>query len=132
VKPELCTFLLCDQVRVVRGKYNFEGIFFRLKALTYPCFHKCHLMVGWYGDEGDHVMDVKFLSPDGNKLLLRLPFHTFRLTGEKPYSNTVVRAELPLGGPGRYWFEILLDGKSRGYFPLFVETVPGGAKMPAQ
>lgn len=38
----------------------------------------------------------------------------------------VVEVVLPLDREGVYWFEVTLDGESRAFFPLHVETLPGG------
>jgi hypothetical protein len=128
VDPALCNFLLCNKVATEGGKYNLEGIFYRLHALGYPCRHRCFVVVGWCGDGGSHFFTLRFLAPDRSKVLFETPPHPFILSGAAPYFNGVIEVELTLACEGTHWFEVMLNNRSCGFFPLFVETLP--PKMP--
>lgn len=124
--PVLCNFLLCSKVTVESGKYNLEGIFYRLHALGYPCRHRCFVVVGWCGDGGSHSFSIRVHTPDKSRVIFQIPIHPFSITAANPYYNSVVEVELTLECEGVYWFEVLLDNRPGGAFPFFVETLEPG------
>lgn len=127
----LCSFVLCESVQQDQGKYSLLGVFYRIHALGYPTKKRCYVMLGWYGDEGRHFWGLKFLNHDRSRVLQEITSYPFNLTPDRPYSNGIVEADLNLEGEGTYWFEILLDGETRGLFPVFVETVQHTPHRPA-
>ncbi len=128
--PVLCNFLFCNKVEAGEGKYNLEGIFYRVHAAGYPCRHRCCVVVGWCGDGGIHSFGLRFLTPDKRRALFEVPSYPFRLTPSYPYFNGVVEVVLPLDGEGVYWFEVTLNGEPCGFFPIHAETLPGGSLHP--
>lgn len=125
--PVLCNLLFCNKVAAESGKYNLEEIFYRIHPLGYPCRHRCFVVVGWCGDSGSHSFTLRFLTPDRGRVVFETPSHPFTLTGSAPYFNGVVEVELALEQEGAYWFEIILNGRSGGFFPIYVETLRHGA-----
>lgn len=119
----LCSFILCDNIIQDQGKFNIMGVFFRIHVLTYPSRKRCFVVLGWYGDEGKHYFGLKFHNPDRSRILLEMSSYPFELASRHPYSNGIIQVDLPFEKEGIYWFEVLLDGESRGFFPVFVETV---------
>lgn len=99
------------------------GVFYRIHVLSYPAKKRCYVILGWYGEEGKHYFSLRFLTPDRSERLLEMSSYPFSLDARRPYSNGVIQVELPIAKAGTYWFEVLLDGESRGCFPVFVETV---------
>ena len=91
--------------------------------MTYPSMHNCYLVVGWYGEEGQHSFRVRFYDPDGMTMILDVPGHSFVLSPDLPYFNAIVRASLPLEREGVHWVEVLLNDSSCGRYPLHVVTV---------
>lgn len=130
MRPLLCNLLFCNRIESGRGKYNLEGIFYRVHAAGYPCWHRCHVVVGWCGDSGSHSFGLRFLTPDRNRVLFEIPAYPFRLTKTAPYFNGVIEVALPLHCEGVYWFEVTINAESLGFFPLHVETVTGGSAHP--
>lgn len=125
--PALCNLLFCNNVQAERGKYNLEGIFFRIHALGYPCRHRCFVVVGWCGDSGSHSFMLRFLTPDKSRAIFETPPHPFTLSRQMPYFNGVVEVALTVENEGAYWIEVLLDGQCAGFFPVLVETLAAGA-----
>ncbi|MFZ5590702.1 MAG: DUF6941 family protein [Bacillota bacterium] len=130
MQPGLCLFLLCDHVALNHGKYNLQGVFYRVHAKSYPCRHACYVVLGWYGRQGQHLFTLRFWAPDQQHLLLEIKSYPFHFTDDRPYVYFPVRAELPLFGDGTYWFEVLLNDQQQGLFPLLVQTMlPGGSLL---
>lgn len=127
--PVLCVFLMCDDVRVVSGKYSLEGIFYRIHAPVFPCVYDCYVVLGWYGEGGVHSFRLKFLASREERVLLELPDCTFFLSPEQPYYNALMQVRLPLEEEGVYRFEVILNNCPAGSFPVFVEAVPGVLKV---
>ncbi|MCL6478946.1 MAG: hypothetical protein K6T65_11095 [Peptococcaceae bacterium] len=127
MRPVLCNLIFCHGIKSVKGKYNLEGIFYRIHAAVYPCWYRCYVVVGWCGDCGSHNFGLRFLPPDRSSVLFATPPHPFTLSVTAPYFNGMIEAVLPLGGEGVYWFEVILNGESLDFFPIHVETVPAGA-----
>lgn len=130
MRPLLCNLLFCNKLESAGGKYNLEGIFYRVHAAGYPCCHRCHVVVGWCGDGGSHSFGLRFLPPDRGRVLFEIPAYPFRLTETVPYFNGVIDVALPLHCEGVYWFEVAINGETLGFFPLHVETVTGGPVRP--
>ncbi|KJS15210.1 MAG: hypothetical protein VR69_13870 [Peptococcaceae bacterium BRH_c4b] len=119
----LCSFILCDNISHDQGKFSLMGVFYRVHVLSYPAKKRCYVILGWYGEEGKHYFSLRFLSSERSRVLLEMSSYPFSLEAHRPYSNGIIQVELPFEEEGTYWFEVLLDGESRGYFPVFVETV---------
>lgn len=128
MNPQLCCFIMCDDVQQQEGKFSLQGVFFRVHVASFPCLHNCHLAIGWYGEEGQHAFALRFMDP-ANCELQSMPPYTFSLSREKPYSNTIIKAGLPLVREGIYWFEVLVNGILCGRFPLHVYLKPAGLEQ---
>lgn len=126
MQPQLYCFIMCDEVRrAAGGKYSLVGVFYRVHAVSFPCLHSCHLVIGWYGKEGRHDFEINFSGPGGEELQ-KMPPYGFSLSPERPYSNVIIKAVLPLVKEGTYWFEVLLNGSMCGRFPLHVDFTASG------
>lgn len=125
MRPVLCNMIFCDRITAGKGKYNLEGVFFRIHAMSYPCSHKCFVVVGWYGDSGSHSFSLSFLDPGRSRTLFEVQPHPFRLSASAPYFNAVIEVVLPLTGQGSYWFDVYLNGDFIESFPIHIITVPG-------
>lgn len=130
MRPVLCNLLFCDKITAGRGKFNLEGIFYRVHAEGYPCRHRCYVVVGWCGESGSYTFGMRFLTPDRKECLFEIPQYHFKLSQSSPYYNGVIEVYLPLGREGVYWFEVYLNGESAAFFPLHVETVQAGGMYP--
>jgi len=122
MQPQLCCFVMCDNITQEGGKYSLVGVFYRIHPVTFPCLHNCYLVVGWYGESGRHSFEMTFIDPGGKELQRMSPF-SFSSTPERPYYNAVIEAALPLSGEGIYWFEVDLNGTTLGRFPVHVHLV---------
>ncbi len=124
LSPVLCTFILCDKVSSRQGKFSLEGIFYRVHPQAYPARHKCYVVIGWCGGQGVYRLGLKFWSPGDRRLLLEIKDFLFTIKAASPYHNTVISAELSLPEEGIYYFEVLLDDRQVGRFPLYVMAPP--------
>lgn len=122
--PMLCIFMLCDRVTSSGGKFSLEGVFFRIHPRMFPAKHTCYLVLGWCGAAGNYRFGLRFLSPGDGAVLLEIKDYQFNITPAVPYNNTIIRAELALPEEGVYHFNVTLDGKPVGRFPLHVIKAP--------
>jgi hypothetical protein len=124
MQPVLCNFLLCNNIRAESGKFNIEGVFYRVHAAAYPCRYRCLVVAGWYGEGGNYTFGLRFLPPDKSRHLFEIPPYPFSLSAASPYFNGVVEVQLPFDCEGVYWFEVTLDGRTAGFFPVHAAMTP--------
>ena len=125
--------LLADYSNVSReGKLNILGIFDTIYAQSFPVTHAhMQLVIRFEGGPEEagtsRQIEVQLLSQDGTSLF-RLPGTIAVQRGE---SGEPVRADHILSltnvgftDPGRYVFEISVDGRVEATVPLRVEHIP--------
>ena len=112
--------LLADYSNVSReGKLNILGIFDTLYAGSFPTVHPHMQLVIRFEAEPAEVGSTRQIEVQGT------------LTVQPSELGEIVRAEhiLTLNNvtfeqPGRYAFQIVLDGRTEATVPLRVETIP--------
>jgi hypothetical protein len=125
--------LLADYSNVSReGKLNILGIFDTIYAPTFPTTHAhMQLVIRFEGGPEEagttRQLEIQFQAQDG-AVLFRLPGTLGVQRGEV---GELVRADhiLTLNNvtfehPGRYAFQIVLDGRAEATVPLRVEQIP--------
>lgn len=122
----LADHALIDQ----QGKLSIIGIFQHVWVATFPAVHgRTHLVLRVRGrrtEIGSHSIRIRFLDDAGQELLGGEGTVQF---GEPVAGVTELEAgavlvfDVPLPRPGRYQFEILMDGASAARVPLTAAQV---------
>jgi hypothetical protein len=125
--------LLADHANFSReGKLNLLGIFDTIYASGFPTTHThMQLVMRLEADAGEtgttHEVEVQLVASDG-RVLFRLPGETTVARGEagEPVrTDSIVNlANLAFESPGRYAFNVLIDGQLAVRVPLRVEGIP--------
>jgi hypothetical protein len=124
--------LLADGANVSReGKLNILGVFDSLFARSFPTAHaQLQLVIRFETDPGEpggaRSLEVRFVTED-DRVLFRLPG---TMTVKQPVLGDTVRLEhiltlnnLQLDAPGRYRFDVLVDGQLLAAVPMRVEAI---------
>jgi len=125
----LADYALIDQ----QGKLSVLGIFQHVWVAQFPAVHpRTHLVLRVRGrrtEIGSHPIRIRFVDEAGKELLGGNGTVEF---GEPPAGVTEMEAgavlvfDVPLPGPGKYAFEITLDGQE----PIRVPLTASRAKTP--
>ena len=124
--------LLADGANVTReGKLNLLGIFDTIFARGFPVMHPVMQLVLRFEAEPAEAgtrrdLEVQFLTPDGLPLF-RLPGAVAvqqRTVGDSVRIDQIVTLNnVQLEQPGRYRFEVRVDGGLAATVPLHVEQI---------
>jgi hypothetical protein len=124
--------LLADGANVSReGKLNILGVFDTLFARTFPTTHaQMQLVLRFEAETREEVttprLEVQFVSED-DRVLFRLP--GTMTVGQGARGGTVrlehvlTLANLQLDAPGRYRFDVVVDGETLATVPMLVEQI---------
>jgi hypothetical protein len=122
--------LLADAATVdAAGKLNILGVFDRISSGGFPAQHPHISLVLRFGasmnEAGDHEVAIVLMDPDGGEVV--------RMNGEikvgvgPPVAGGRIRVpqvvnmdRLVFKGPGRYTFDVLVDGEHKASIPLFI------------
>jgi len=122
-----CDYAIIDQ----HGKLSVLGIFQHIWAARFPTVHpRVHLVVRLRGrrvEVGEHRMrirlldedDVEVLSGDGTVNFNEPPAGVTELE-----AGAVLAFDVPFQKPGRYRFEIVVDGEVHAVVPIGVSLAP--------
>ncbi len=126
LNPKLLYLVLCDGFGTDpnSGKKNFLGVFDRIIVETFPStFPSLMIAVGLEGGRGPFEIGVAIRDPN-EKEVFRSP--TIPVTPKEPYrrEDLIVQVNgLQLTSPGgRYKIQILVNGESLWFYPLYVEA----------
>jgi hypothetical protein len=122
-----CDYAIIDQ----HGKLSVLGIFQHIWAARFPSVHpRLHLVVRLRGkrtEVGEHGLQIRLLDDDDAEVLSGDGTVTFN---EPPAGVTDLEAgavlafDVPLQKPGRYRFEIAVDGSVQATVPIGVSQTP--------
>jgi len=122
-----CDYAIIDQ----HGKLSVLGIFQHIWAARFPSVHpRLHLVVRLRGkrtEVGEHGLQIRLLDEDDGEVLSGDGTVTFN---EPPAGVTDLEAgavlafDVPLQKPGRYRFEIAVDGSVQAIVPIGVSQTP--------
>jgi hypothetical protein len=128
-----CDYALIDQ----HGKLSVLGIFQHIWAARFPTVHpRLHLVVRLRGrrtEVGEHRMVIRLLDTNDAEVLSGNGTVTFN---EPPAGVTELEAgavlafDVPFQQPGRYRFEIAIDGAVQAVVPIGVSQAPHGSSAP--
>jgi len=123
--------LLADGANISReGKLNVFGIFDTIFSRAFPSTHPQLQLVLRFELEADETgrrdVEVQFVAADG-RVLFRLPGAVSvqqRVAGERSRMDHILTLNnLQLEHPGRYRFNVVVDGELAAVVPLQVEQV---------
>lgn len=128
----LADYALVDQ----HGKLSVLGIFQHVWVERFPAVHpRTHLVLRVKGhrlEVGSHAVRIRFKDEAGNELLGgdgTIAFAEPPPGVSEMESGAVLVFDVPLPQPGRYAFEIVLDGQPAARVPMTVSQItppPGG------
>jgi hypothetical protein len=124
--------LLADGANVSReGKLNLLGLFDTIFARSFPTTHPQMQLVLRFEAEASEAgarreVEVRFLAADG-RVLFRLPGAVMvqqRGAGDRVRMDQILMLNnVQLEAPGRYRFQVVLDGQVAAVVPLQVEQI---------
>lgn len=123
MNPLLRNFLFCDSVvPIVDGKIASYGIFTDVFAehfpLTYPKFS---ILTSWTQAPGFHIQQVKMLNPARSIIMHQSPESYFTLNDPTESAHVIFDInQVIFTEPGSYVFQVSLDNRPAGEFPLHV------------
>jgi hypothetical protein len=122
-----CDYAIIDQ----HGKLSVLGIFQHIWAARFPTVHpRLHLVVRLHGrrtEVGEHRLRIRLLDEQDTEVLSGDGAVNFN---EPPAGVTDLEAgavlafDVPFQQPGRYRFEIAVDGEIRAVVPIGVSQAP--------
>lgn len=122
-----CDYAIIDQ----HGKLSVLGIFQHIWTARFPTVHpRLHLVVRLRGkrtEVGEHGLRIRLLDEDDAEILSGDGTVTFN---EPPAgvidleAGAVLAFDVPLEKPGRYRFEIAVDGTVQAVVPIGVSQAP--------
>ncbi|MDH4045160.1 MAG: hypothetical protein OEY20_02775 [Gemmatimonadota bacterium] len=128
-----CDYAIVDQ----HGKLSVLGIFQHIWAGRFPTVHpRLHLVVRLRGrrtEVGEHRLRIRLLDEADNEILTGDGTVVFN---EPPAGVTEVEAgavlnfDVPFEQPGRYHFEIAVDGTVEATVPIGVSQSPQSPQVP--
>jgi hypothetical protein len=129
---ELTLALLADGANLSReGKLNLFGIFDTIFARTFPTTHpQMQLVLRFEAGPEEagqtHTVEVQFAADDG-RVLFSLPGALTvqpRAFGDRVRMDQIIGlSNVQLERPGRYRFQVLVDGTPLAVVPLLVEEM---------
>ena len=129
-----CDYAIVDQ----HGKLSVLGIFQHIWAGRFPTVHpRLHLVVRLRGrrtEVGEHRLRIRLLDEADSEILSGDGAVVFN---EPPAGVTEVEAgavlnfDVPFEQPGRYRFEIAVDGTVEAVVPIGVSQAPQSPQGPA-
>jgi hypothetical protein len=134
---EIDLALLADAATVdAAGKLNILGIFDRISSTVFPAPHP-HLSLvlrigGSMKEAGDHTVEIVLRDPDGEEMLrmnggINIPMGPTGSGGMYRVPQIINMDRLLFPKPGRYSFDVAVDGEHHVSIPLFLhDSTPAG------
>jgi hypothetical protein len=125
---ELEIFTLCDFAQDNHSKLTIVGTFDSIHSKQFPCVHpSCSVATRLRfsaKEAGDHGFKLRLIDTEGKELIkpiegtINIPVPA---NGQLASINIVMQfAQLKFEKPGRYSFELYIDGEWRSGLPLFL------------
>lgn len=121
-KLELLYTLLCDDVRLEAGnKLSFMGVFYNIIVQQIPVrLLKLAVVNHWGGDEGEHMTEVRILTPDRKRPVALSQPSTFEIGPSGFGDNISIFIDVTFPIPGYYWVQTLVNSTLFHEQPLMV------------
>ena len=113
------------------GKLNILGVFDRITVSRFPAKHgRVSLVLRFIGganDAGIHELSIRLLDPEGHEMLslsgeLQVAPGPGSLTGGLRIPHVLNLDGIVFQAPGRYTFEVIVDGNHQASLSLVVES----------
>ena len=135
---EIDLALLADAATVdAAGKLNILGIFDRISTSRFPAQHPHISLVLRFGasmnEAGDHTVEIVLKDPDGAEVVrlngdIKVGPGPASAGGRVRVPQVVNMERLVFNKPGRYAFDVAVDGEHQVSIPLFVhDATPRGS-----
>jgi Family of unknown function (DUF6941) len=128
-----CDYALIDQY----GKLSVMGIFDRIWIARFPAVHpRLHLVLRLKGKRteiGKHSVTIRLVDDSGNQILAgdgNVDFAEPPAGVTDIEAGTVLVFDVPFARPGRYEFQITLDGEEHASVPLLIGQLPSAGSPP--
>jgi hypothetical protein len=128
---EIEIFTLCDYAQDNNGKLIIVGTFDSIQSKIFPAKHPacsiaCRLRFS-KKEHGPHSISVRFIDQENNELVqpleAELMIHPPKI-GEHSTINFVINYNnIEFKNPGRYSFELYLDGEWTSGLPLYLSKL---------
>jgi len=122
-----CDYAIIDQ----HGKLSVLGIFQHIWAARFPTVHpRLHLVVRLHGrrtEVGEHRLRIRLLDEEDAEVLSgdgAVNFNEPAAGVTDLEAGAVLAFDVPFQKPGRYRFEIAVDGEIRAVAPIGVSLSP--------
>lgn len=127
VDPILRHLLFCDSVvPLVEGKLASYGIFTDLYTSTFPlAYPRFSVLTSWTHAPGFHIQQLRMLNPARSIIMHQSPESYFTLNDPTESAHVVIDVTQAIfTEPGQYIFQVFLDNRPMGEFPLHVRRRP--------
>ncbi|HEY4002421.1 MAG TPA: hypothetical protein VGO93_26355 [Candidatus Xenobia bacterium] len=122
MEPVLRNFIFCDAiVPLPEGKIACYGIFTDLFVAAFPVtYPRFCIMTSWTQAPGFHIQQIKMLNPARTAIIQQSPEQYFTLSNETETANVITELnQLMFSEAGAYVFQLLVDSRLAGEFPLY-------------
>ena len=125
--------LLCDDVRIEMGnKISLMGIFQNIMVEKLPVSLIKFAVINHWRGEGNHMTEVRILSPDKNNLVVTSQPTSIELAAGGFTDNVSFFVNVVFPDAGTYWVQTLANANVLDEFPLIVTDSDGmNAMQPA-
>ncbi len=130
---EIQLAVLCDAATDYQGKLNLLGTFDAIVARQFPTIHPAAAFVARFlyypSEQGTHRIRLQVIDEDGNEIAppAELQAAVQFPPGDRPFisQNMVLNLQrIRFSAPGRFSFELSVDGEHLASVPLLVVQHP--------
>ena len=124
IKPDLQFSVLCDDVRrETNGKLMLLGLFEAINATEFPATHPTLYVVNrWCKGEGEFIQLIRIVNFRNKDIVFQTDEQTFELTDIDSHHTLISQFNnITFKEPGKYWVEVLLDGKLIINYPMMLK-----------
>jgi len=129
--------LLADAATIdASGKLNILGVFDRIATATFPAQHPHMVLIlrftAGFGEIGPHKVEISMTDPGGHRIVqldgdMQLGPGRAGVTEGMKVPHVLHLEGLVFPTPGRYHFDVRVDGDHHTSVPLHVSGAPGRA-----
>lgn len=126
IEPDLQFSVLCDDVRREdNGKFMLLGLFEAINAKKFPATHHAMFIVNqWVKGEGAFAQKIQIVNSRDKSMVFQTEEQRFELPNIDSHHTLISRFNnIVFPEPGKYWVEIVLDGKLVLNYPISLKQV---------
>jgi hypothetical protein len=124
IEPDLQFSVLCDDVRREdNGKFMLLGLFEAINAKSFPATHHSMFIINqWVKGEGAFDQKIQIVNSRNKSIVFQTDDQHFELLDIDSHHTLISRfADIVFPEPGKYWVEIVLDGKLMLNYPILLK-----------